>query len=214
MNINHHKEVKVMKKIPGILLAAAFLASMVSLSPVLAQNGPQTLTFSQESSITVDGTSNRDDWTVTARQFEGYVTVNESGGETIPDILEAQLIVIVQEMTGETSSIMDRLMRDALKAREHPQIVFELTGVNVEPNADDPNRFKVLTSGELSQAGVTRPIEVLLEGTRLENGTYQFTGSHSLYMRDYDMQPPTAMFGALVTGNEVTVNFDLLTERE
>jgi len=33
-------------------------------------------------------------------------------------------------------------------------------------------------------------------------------------MADYGMRPPTAMFGALVTGNDVVVRFDVVAAEE
>ncbi|MCC5908708.1 MAG: YceI family protein [Balneolaceae bacterium] len=197
-----------MKKFLGIL-TLALLAYTFQPSLILAQDGEKTLSFNPESTtITIDGTSNRDDWTVTAEQFEGYVTINENEGEA-PDIIQASLVVKAQEMSGGRSSIMDRLMRDALKAREHNDIEFNLTGVETDGNGDS---FNVITSGDLTLAGVTRTIEVPLEGTRLSNGNYQFTGSYALNMTEYEISPPTAMFGALVTGDEVIINFDIVAD--
>ena len=197
-----------MKNFLGIL-TLALLAYTFQPSPILAQEGEKTLSFNPEStSITIDGTSNRDDWTVTAEQFEGFVTLNENEGEA-PDIIQASLVVKAQEMSGGRSSIMDRLMRDALKAREHNDIEFNLTGVETDGNGDN---FNVVTNGDLTLAGVTRTIEVPLEGTRLSNGGYQFTGSYTLNMTEYEISPPTAMFGALVTGDEVIINFDIVAD--
>jgi polyisoprenoid-binding protein YceI len=199
-----------MKNILGII-TLALLAYTLNPIPAVAQEGAQTLNFNPESTtITIDGTSNRDDWTVTAEQFEGHVTLNNNEGGT-PEILEARLLVKAQEMSGGRSSIMDRLMRDALKAQQHPDIEFNLTGVETDGN---PDNFTVTTTGDLTLAGVTRTIEVPLEGTSLGNGSYQFTGSYTLNMTDYDMSPPTAMFGALVTGEEVVVNFDIVADSD
>lgn len=198
-----------MKYFPGALALVLFLALFSFISPATAQDSQQ-LSFNPESStITIDGTSNRDDWTVTAPQFEGFVTVNENSGGDTPEIEDASLVINAQEMTGGRSSIMDRLMHGALKAREYPTIEYSLNSVSTEPNGDT---FNLVTTGDLTLGGVTQPIEVLLEGSRQGNGAYQFEGSHTINMREFEIDPPTAMFGALVTGNDVIVNFDLLAE--
>lgn len=189
------------------LLPTALLILFLML-PVLvnAQDNKQTLTFTPESSITVDGTSNRDNWTVTARTFEGYVTMNSN--EDAPVAEEAQLNITVQDMTGGSSSIMDRLMRNALKASQHPEIEYVLS--NMEAQNSNGDTIVYQTTGDLTLAGVTQTIEMEIEGTKLANGSYQFTGSYPLNMTDYDMDAPTAMFGALVTGDDVTIHFDLI----
>jgi polyisoprenoid-binding protein YceI len=199
-----------MKKFMGLLVPVLLV---YLLNPFVghAQDETITLAFSPESTITVDGTSNRDDWTVNAPQFEGDVTLNHSDDGAL-EIIEARLNVKSQEITSGRSSIMDRLMRDALKASEHPDIDFVLTGVDTDPSSAGSSTFNVHTTGELTLGGVTQSIEVAMEAERLDNGSYQFTGSHTLNMTDYDLSPPTAMFGALVTGEEVVVNFDLLAE--
>ncbi len=198
-----------MKRIPGIL-SFAMLASLINVSISTAQE-QKTLTFSPESKITVDGTSNRDNWTVIAPEFEGSVTIVQNSGDS-PEFLEAQLAVKTQDMTGGRGSIMDRLMLNALKANQHPDIIFTLTDVESVPDDENPQVFQVKSTGELTIAGVTQTIEVELQGQQLEDGSYRFQGSRSLLMRDYDIEPPTAMFGALVTGNEVVINLEILTD--
>lgn len=185
------------------LLSVTLLILFLSL-PVFVN--AQTLTFTPESSITVDGTSNRDDWTVTAPSFEGSVTMNNNGDTPVAE--EAQLTISTQGMTGGSSSIMDRLMRNALKASQHPEIVYVLNNMEAANSSGDTVVYN--STGELTLAGVTQTIEMEIEGTELADGSYQFTGSYPLNMTDYGMDAPTAMFGALVTGEDVTIHFDMI----
>src|SRR5690625_3590592 len=59
----------MMKKINVL---SSLLLILLLIAPVIAnaQAATQTLSFSPESSITVDGTSNRDNWTVTAQSLD------------------------------------------------------------------------------------------------------------------------------------------------
>lgn len=43
----------------------------------------------------------------------------------------------------------------------------------------------------------------------LPNGDIQLTGSKKLNMKDFGMEPPTAVLGTIKVGPEVTVNFNL-----
>ena len=40
-------------------------------------------------------------------------------------------------------------------------------------------------------------------------GKVQFTGSYTLKMTDFSVKPPTAMFGTIKTGDEITVKFNV-----
>ena len=104
---------------------------------------------------------------------------------------------------------MDRLMYDALKGKAHEHVIFDLTSVEAVSATGD-NTFTMQTLGNLTLAGETRPITMTVEGTMQDDGTVVFTGSHTMLMSDYKIKPPTAMFGALHTGDEVVVNAELV----
>jgi hypothetical protein len=40
-----------------------------------------------------------------------------------------------------------------------------------------------------------------------------FAGAYKLNMTEYEMEPPTAMFGQIVTGEEVEIKFDLTVNK-
>ena len=76
--------------------------------------------------------------------------------------------------------------------------------------ADPPMSDSIMTSGEVRVAGVTKAaaMQVLFQSS--DDGTVRVVGSHPMKMSDHGMKPPTAMFGALHTGNEVVVHFDVV----
>ena len=51
---------------------------------------------------------------------------------------------------------------------------------------------------------------MLLQALRNQEGNIQIAGKHKITLQDYNMEPPTAMFGTIVVGDDVTVNFDLV----
>ncbi|MEX2601824.1 MAG: YceI family protein [Balneolaceae bacterium] len=196
--------------LPALLLGILLILPL----QLNAQTEPERLTFSTESTVSVDGTSNRDDWTVTAEEFDGWVAIQEAEGTSVPAITEARLVVQAQQMTGGRSTVMDRLMQNALKANAHPEIEFSLTEIETEPSEENPDRYLITATGELTLAGVTRIIDVTLEGSQREDGSWQFDGSHALLMSDYEIERPTALFGALVTGDEVVAQLSLHAVQE
>lgn len=173
--------------------AAALLLSLLLLAAPRAE--AQSYELSPDSKIWVEGTSNRSDWTVYANAISAEAELEASRIQTL------KISIPTAEMKSEKSTIMDRLMHDALKAGEHPTITYELTEAL-------PEAGTLVTKGLLTVAGVAREIEMVVAVGEADAGV-RYTGSHPLKMSDYEMQPPTAMFGALRTADDVTVHFDV-----
>ena len=181
-----------------IIWIAAFFAMAAFVPAEIAQ--AQTLALSPESSIWIDGTSNRSDWTVYAKDMTGEVRMGE--GE-MPDSLA--FTVVSGQIKSDKSTIMDLKIADALKAREHANIAYRLTGATV--SEDDSGML--LAQGLLTIAGVTKDIEMEVTAEQLEDGSVRYTGMTPIQFTEYGMTPPTALYGALRTGNDVTVHFDV-----
>lgn len=177
---------------------AAFFA-MAAFAPAETAEA-QTLALTPESSIWIDGTSNQSDWTVYAKEMTGGVRMGETG---TPDSLA--LTVVSRQVKSDKSTIMDRKIADALKAREHANIAYRLTGAAVS----EGDASMLLAQGSLTIAGVTKDIEMEVAAEHLEDGSVRYTGMTALQFTEYGMKPPTALYGALRTGNDITVHFDV-----
>lgn len=187
----------------------ALLLTTVSVEHSAAQDVDALDLRSDASNVWVEGTSSRSDWTVYATEVEGSVALTDEGGQTGVD--RVQVRIPSAQLESRKSTIMDRLMRDALMASDHPMIEFEMA----EPvigQAGDGGTISFDTRGSLTLAGQTDQVVMTVTGTRLEDGSMRFTGSHPIKMTDYGITPPTAMFGALRTGDDVVVHFDVQTE--
>jgi polyisoprenoid-binding protein YceI len=183
-------------------LASAVLLTAVLIPAEVESQAAGQLTLLPESKVWVDGTSNRDNWTVNAAAVEGFVVL-QPGNPGSVRVQQGRFQVDAGKMTGGRGAIMDRLMYGALKSDEHPTIRYEL--IQAEPASGGLN-----TKGRVTIAGVTREIDGTVQAERLPDGRVRFTGSYPLLMSDYGMTAPTAMFGALRTGDEVVVRFELL----
>lgn len=153
----------------------------------------QSYTLSSDSKLTIDGTSTIHDWTVTANKIEGSLEAQDG----IPT--EITFEVSVAEIISERGATMDKKMHDALKQEDHPKVYFKLQDVK------DTSTLV----GTISIAGVEKSVEVNVEMISKED-LINFKGSKKIILQDFEMEPPTAMFGQIVVGDEVTVNFDLV----
>ena len=70
--------------------------------------------------------------------------------------------------------------------------------------------FVMRVEGDLTVAGVTRRVEVSLEGVRLDHRLVHAQGKTELVMSDYEIDPPRALLGLIEVRDQLTVHFDLL----
>ena len=185
------------------LILRVVVLTLVLVAPVYAQTTGYVV--APESEMHVDGTSNQTpEWRVYATQIDGTLSMNEEGR-----VDSVRLVIPSKMMKSRKSPIMDRGMHGALKANQHAEIVYELVSVSDFTMTGD-NTFTLNSTGNLTIADVTNEIAIPIEGIAQENGRVHFTGSHSLLMSEYNLKPPTMMFGAYRTGDELTVTFELI----
>lgn len=151
--------------------------------------------------MTVDGTSSLHDWTseVTKVEWTGNFLITDN---KIKEVKNVHVKIPVTSIKSTKGKMMDGKTYDAFIYEKNPTIAYKLNTITIT----DGN---LKANGTLSMAGTTKPIELTVKGKVLANGDIQITGSQKLNMRDYKMDPPTAMMGTIKVGEEVTVNFDL-----
>ena len=105
-------------------------------------------------------------------------------------------------------------MHDNLKVKDNPTIKYTMTEWKPkERKAGEPLQFD--TKGDLTVAGVTKPIEMVVTLTP-EGDKLKATGSKELKMTDFGMKPPAPALGLglIKTADEVKVTFDWITARK
>jgi len=182
-----------------LALSGLFLLLLPVATPAIGQDA---IAFSDSSRIWIDGTSNRSDWTVHAQIFEAHLFMDTRAEAPVPD--SVALVVDAMALESRKSTIMDRLMQRTLNASNHPEIRFMSTSIE---RVDSLEAWTV--TGDLAIAGETRSVTVPVLRSE-EGGAMVWTGSSTILMTDFNMRPPTAMFGALHTADEVTVHFRLV----
>ena len=165
-------------------------------------------TLHSDSKISIEGTSTRSDWTVHAEEVGGSFGI--AGDASSTAVSHGRLSIESANIKSGKSTIMDRLMNDALMVDEHPEITYELTTAEPAGATAADGTFVLDTTGKLSLTGTTRDVQIDVTGTRLADGKIRFTGSHAMKMSDYGMAAPTAMFGQLRTGDDITIHFDIV----
>lgn len=153
------------------------------------------------SMIRVEGTSTLHEWKMEGAAINGQI-----------DSTRPNAVVTIPVATIRSSHTkMDKLMAEALKAKEHPEIRYELLETSPIPNADS---FTLKTRGRLTIAGVTREIAMDVQGTRNADGRYTLTGQAPVKMTSFGVKPPVAMMGTIKTGDDVKVTFRWVVEKQ
>lgn len=158
----------------------------------------------ESSRIKIEGTSSLHDWDMAVKDFECDISV----------VIGNPAITIKQvNFTGFSSAIssqyaiMTSKTRNALKAEKYPEIRFRLTTpVKIMTEGDS---FTGKASGELFIAGMTRTITLSFSGRTRSENTISISGAKRIDMTEFGIDPPTAMLGALKTGKNVTVTFEI-----
>src|SRR5262245_3275659 len=117
------------------------------------------------------------------------------------------LLVPIATMHSKRGEGLDKNLRKALRASEHPEITFHLTGSRLGAASGDT--LALSANGVPRVAGREAPITVAGRLWRGEVGMW-LAGDHGLLMSEYGVKPPTMMMGTLRVRDPVSVHFKLL----
>ena len=169
--------------------------------------------LNEETTMTVSGTSTLHDWTSEVNTVNGFVEVGEKllkkGKVKNGDVISSVSIVVpVKAIISPRGATMDKKTYAALKSEEHPEIKFSLNDSKITSVSGET--FQVSVAGDLTIAGETKDVEFPVEGKIIPEDKLSFSGEYKLNMVEYNMEPPSAMFGQIETGEEVTIKFELI----
>jgi len=176
----------------------AWIVTMAAIFVVLSAAGQAN--YKQTGSITIAGTSTMHDWTMTSNEAN-YSAGFEVSADGTPTKLNTVTLTVPAESLKSGKGAMDNNAYKALKTDKNKQISFQLTSSKVTG--------KIITcTGNLTIAGTTKPVDVEVT-YEVKNGNMVCKGSKKIKMTDFNVEPPSFMFGSVKTGDEITVTFDV-----
>ena len=171
----------------------------------------QNYELSDSSSITINGTSTLHDWTVSVENQTCEITIIfKKKTKTIlknGSLSNILLNILVKDIVSKKGETMDKKAHKALKIDKFPVINFKLIHP-VKFDLIDNNSILKNLSGVLSIAGVEKPITAIIN-IKYINERLSLSGTLPLKLSDFNIEPPTAMFGQIETGNDIIVNINL-----
>ena len=185
-----------------VTLALAALVPAFAVGPIDMQ---------PESRLWISGTSTVRAFECQARAFDAKL---ESTGKAAVDaLLAGEKIVSSVEVTVPVEQLdcrngtMNEHMRKALKAAQHPTVVFRVDGYELARSNDG---VAVTLNGTLTLGGVEKPITVNAQAKPGENGTLLVSGTREVRMTEFGLKPPTLMLGTLKVDERIKVGFDVI----
>lgn len=158
--------------------------------------------------VSLDGTSNIHAYTATTKNVR--LSAIDVDGAPEGDLLDYVLqpgslkgleVVIPAASLSSPKDGLDKNMHKALKVEQHADIMFRLRSL-----VPDGAGYKAV--GVLTIAGVEKETTLDLQ-VRRKGATLAITGTTSLLMTDYGIQPPKAMMGMLKTDPKVQIRIEL-----
>ncbi|MDV3309159.1 MAG: YceI family protein [Cyclobacteriaceae bacterium] len=184
-------------KTPTILL-------LTLVCPLVA-GAQKVYTACDDGSIKIEGTSTMHDWDMTTESVAGTASF-VLDGNAIRDI-NSLSITLAAESLKSGKAAMDKNAYKALKTDRHKDITFTMTDVTrIEKSGAG---YNVTVQGKLTIAGATRPVQLTALCVPKDNGRIECSGQYKIRMTDYEVEPPSFMFGSVKTGDDLLVKFNV-----
>ena len=186
-------------KISKMLLAFIVVSATWAMATVSAQ------TFVVKSyDMKISGTSNMHDWKMKAKDVNVNAVWNLQAGK-IADLSGLEFTMPVKGLKSE-SDLMDSRTYSTLKADKFQKINFKLVSADVTQQG---GQYLIKATGNLTIAGVTKSVVLMANGVMNNDKLITVTGSKKIKMSEWQIKPPSFMFGAMKVGDEVTIDFNL-----
>ena len=199
----------------GTLLLLLFTIQVAVPSFIMAQNCPSDsvikATVMDGSSLSIEGSSTLHSWTVDATRFSVTFCIPPTWFEspdnwTGEDVARLSVIVPVEGLDGGRNK-MNRDLKNALNYDEYKNIRFEWGDIRLTGKTDIGWHAEV--EGSVTVAGVTRAVSFDADLSYNEWSQVVAKGRVPLKMTDFDVDPPTALFGVIRTDDEIEIKFEI-----
>lgn len=198
------------------LVKSIFIGAIVcgfGLSQMATAQSTYSISESKSNSMKLSGTSSMHDWDMKAYAFTGEAQFSFTKDDThqLTAVRSLSFCLPVVNLTSDKARL-DKNAYEALKTNRNKDITYTLQSAMVSPEKD--GKFLVRAIGDLTIAGVTREITMDVYCVVNGNSTIRCTGSNKLNMTDFNVNPPSFMFGAMKTGNAVVLDFTVVYKNQ
>lgn len=166
----------------------------------------------ENSSIVITGTSTIHDWEADVEEMSTEISLTPEVmmEDSMSNPVNSFSLTIPVESIESGKGGMNRKIYGALKEDKHPNIMFNFSSATLADTVQTSESFTLNVTGNLNIAGKVKEVTFPVKGTKVGENSYRFEGSYGLNMKDYDVDPPSAVFGTIKSGEEVDIKFNVL----
>ncbi|QKJ62601.1 YceI family protein [Flavobacterium sp. M31R6] len=176
------------------------ITSMVLFTMTLTVNAQKAYNLDAKTNFSVFGTSTLHDWEMKSPSRTGTANLTVTDSK-ITDINSIDITLPAESIKSEKKS-MDKVAYETLKTDKFKNIKYVLK------SADKVNETTWNLTGTYTIAGVSKVLKTQVK-TTVTNGVVNIQGSNKITFTEFGMKSPTAMFGAIKTGEDLTIKFNL-----
>lgn len=157
----------------------------------------------KNSKFEVKGTSTLHDWKVDVTKVDGEMTIQVDENNKVVNFNSVNINCVSNSLLSGESG-MDKKTFEALKTDKFPTINFKAE--NIIKGSVINGKQQYIANGLITICGVSK--KALISAVLTENGgVIYFEGRKDIKMTDFGIVPPTAVFGTIKSGDNVTVVF-------
>lgn len=193
-------------------IVVAYLLSWFIIPIIYTQSNNYKLVDSL-TTVSITGTSTIHQWTVTTKEYKDITSslnIDLMGGDSLENF---SFNVVAASLDGGRGPAMNKKIKTALKVSQYPLISYHQIAATEIEKGEKAGHYNLNPFGKLTIAGVEKSIFVEVKG-KLEQNRLILEGSKALKFSDFDIEPPSAMFGQIVCGDDITVHFKFEYELE
>ena len=182
------------------ILAAVFIFTTSSVKA-------QTHYHFSSNKMVIEGTSNIHDWSMQSSSATGTAVITTNPSNSVTELGNVSFSVPVETLKSDKSGL-DKNAYKALKTDKFKAIAFNAVKTTITPAGG--NNYNISSTGKLSISGVARDVVITATGVLAGDKSLSIKGAYKLKMTDYSVEPPSLMFGAIKTADEVTLKYDIV----
>lgn len=155
--------------------------------------------------IAIEGTSNIHDWVMNSEKGTCSINIILGVNNAVTAANGLAFSMNVETLKSEHKA-MDKNTYKAMNTDKYPNITFNAANATVKPGGG--NNYTVTAHGKLTIAGTAKDVDVAATCTVNADKSITVNGSYKLKMTEYNVTPPSIMFGMIKVGDGITVKFN------
>ena len=186
------------------------LALIVAVTTAGAQETAR-VSVASTSKLWIEGTSNVHNWKCDATTLDASIDIDAAVAQlstAAPKMLKKVTVKVPVKSLKCGHGKMDDNLYKALKADDNAEIRYVMASFEAIAG-ETKDEFTLRTVGKLTIAGTENAVTMNVAATRMTDGTIKATGTVPILMTAFGVKPPTAIFGTIRAGDEVTIKFEL-----